>query len=121
MTIQRVTAIVPIDMVEPLEKNLRECGVPGITVEHVQGYGDHPNFFRRDLMQENARILLYLDATCVDRVIDAIVTCAHKIGATAGILSVETIDRLVSLVDGSDIPEGSLSPGIANKDPASRT
>ena len=111
MTIKRITAIVQIDMVEPLEKNLRECGVPGITVEHVQGYGEHPNFFRRDLMQEIARILLFLDAAFVDNVIEAIVKCAQEIGATAGILAVESIDRLVSLTDGADIPESSLSPG----------
>jgi len=112
MTIQRITAIVPIDMVEPLEKSLRACGVPGVTVEHVQGYGEHPNFFRRDLMQENARIFLYLDAEFVDNVVDAIVRCARKIGATAGILSVESIHRLVSLKDGADISEDALSPGF---------
>ncbi|NOX68128.1 MAG: P-II family nitrogen regulator [Gammaproteobacteria bacterium] len=116
MTIQRITAIVPIDMIEPLEKSLRACGVPGITVEHVQGYGEHPNFFRRDLMQENARIFVYLNAECVDLVVDAIVRCAHKIGATAGIVAVESIDRLVSLRDGAEISDTALSPGFKEAD-----
>jgi len=103
MTIQRLTAIVPIDMVEPLEKNLRACGVPGVTVEHVKGYGEHPNFFRRDLMQDNARLLVFLDAAKVDSVVNEILKCAREIDATAGILTVETIERAVRLTDGADI------------------
>lgn len=103
MSIQRITAIVPLDMVEPLEKILRACGVPGVTIEHVQGYGEHPNYFRRDLMQENARLLVFLDEAKVDGVIDEIVKCAREIEATAGILTVETIDRVVRLTDGADL------------------
>ena len=61
MSIKRITAIVPIQILDSLEKRLRECSVPGVTVEHVKGYGQHPNYFRRDLMQDNARIVLYID------------------------------------------------------------
>lgn len=108
MTIKRITAIVPINVLEKLEKNLRNCGVPGVTVEHVQGYGEHPNFFRRDLMQDNARVVLYVDEEITDNVVDAIAACSHECGAMAGILAVEAIDRLVSLSDGNDIVPGSM-------------
>ena len=103
MSMKRISAIVPIDLLIPLEKHLRQCGVHGITVEHVQGYGEHPNFFRRDLMQENARILLYADEAEVDGLVAAIVSCAHECGAMAGILAVASIDRLVNLTNGDDI------------------
>lgn len=103
MTMQRITAIVPIQVLDQLERHLRACGVPGVTVERVQGYGEHPNFFRRDLMQDNARILLYAEAAQVGGIVDAIVNCTNECGITAGILAVQTIDRLVNLVDGSDI------------------
>ncbi len=103
MPIKRITAIVPIAVVERLESNLRACGVPGVTVEHVKGYGEHPNYFRRNLMQDNARVVLYVDSQDVQRVIDAIVGCAQECGAQAGILAVESIDRLVSLTDGAEI------------------
>ena len=103
MSMKRISAIVPIDLLIPLEKHLRHCGVHGITVEHVQGYGEHPNFFRRDLMQENARILLYADEADVDDLVAAIVSCARECGAMAGILAVAGIDRLVNLTNGDDI------------------
>lgn len=76
MNIKRITAIVPLDILKTLEKSLRECGVPGVTVEHVKGYGEHPNFFRRDLMKENARIILYTEADRDDDIVAAIVDCA---------------------------------------------
>jgi len=37
MVIKRITAIVPVQMLKPLEHHLRDCGVPGVTVEHVKG------------------------------------------------------------------------------------
>ena len=108
MSINRITAIVPIDILNALEKHLRECGVPGVTVEHVQGYGEHPNYFRRDLMQENARVVLYANHTEVDAIVATIASCAQECGAAAGILTVEGIDRLVHFGNGADVAEKSL-------------
>lgn len=108
MTIKRITAIVPVDMLETLEQDLRRCGVPGVTVEPVQGYGKHPNYFRRDLMQNNARVILYAAEERVDAIVAALTAGARTAGADAGILSVESIDRLVSLADGRDVDPSSL-------------
>ena len=55
MSVKRITAIVPLDMLQALASSLRECGVPGVTVERVQGYRQQANYFRHDLMNENAR------------------------------------------------------------------
>ena len=103
MTIKRITAIVPVQMLKPLEKHLRTCGVPGVTVEHVKGYGEHPNYFRRDLMQANARVVLYAEDNDVETIVAAVTRCATEAGTQAGILAVETIDRLVHLPSGDDV------------------
>ncbi len=103
MSIKRITAIVPLEIVTPLEAHLRECGVPGVTVEQVKGYGKHPNYFRRDLMKNNVRVVLYTEDDQVDRIVDAITACARECGARAGILAVESIERLVALSSGSDV------------------
>jgi len=102
MKIKRVTAIVPINCLSMLEKDLRTCGVPGVTVEHVQGYGEHPNYFRRDLMQENARVLLHCGDEKVDEIVGAIRHCADCCGYT-GVLAVEAIERLVKLPGGENV------------------
>lgn len=103
MTIKRITTIVPVQLLKPLEKHLRSCGVPGVTVEHVNGYGEHPNYFRRDLMQSNARVVLYTNDDDVDDIVEAITKCATDAGTQAGILAVETIERLVHLPSGNDV------------------
>jgi len=103
MTIKRITAIVPVQMLKPIEKHLRTCGVPGVTVEHVKGYGEHPNYFRRDLMQANARVVLYAEDNDVETIVAAVTRCATEAGTQAGILAVETIDRLVHLPSGEDV------------------
>lgn len=108
MSIKRVTAIVPIDILKSLEKHLRDCGVPGVTVERVQGYGEHPNFFRRDLMKDNARVVLYAEQDRVEGIVSAIAHCTHECGAMSGILAEESTDRLVNLVDGADVLASSL-------------
>lgn len=108
MNIKRITAVVPIDILEALDKSLRARGVPGVTVEHVQGYGEHPNFFRRDLMKDNARVIVYTEENRVDEIVDAIAHCAHQYSCT-GILAVESIDRLVRLPGGVDVIAGALS------------
>lgn len=108
MSIKRITAIVPTDILKTLEKHLRECGAPGVTVERVQGYGKHPNFFRRDLMHDNVRVVLYAQDEKVDEIVAAIAGCAQECGAQSGILAVERIDRLVNLTNGTEIAAASL-------------
>ena len=97
MNIKRITAIVPLDVLSPLENYLRDCAVPGVTVEVVTGYGEHPNYFRRDLMRENARVILYVEAERVDTIITAIQECTQESQSKAGILAVDAVERLVNL------------------------
>ena len=80
MNIKRITAIVPLDSLQSMEKYMRECGVPGVTVETVQGYGEHPNYFRKDLMKKNAKLTLYTVEEKVDGIIEAMSACAHEHG-----------------------------------------
>lgn len=108
MSIKRITAIVPLELLDTLEQNLRRCGVPGVTVEHVRGYGEHPNFFRRDLMRHNVRVVLYASEARVDDIIGALADSAQGSGAAAGIVSVETVERLVGLPEGRDVDPAAL-------------
>jgi nitrogen regulatory protein PII len=100
MNIKRITAIMPIDSLQSVEKYMRECGVPGVTVETVQGHGEHPDYFRKDLMKNNAKLTLYTVEEKVDEIIEALSACARELGLEHGIIAVDSVDRLVRLVDG---------------------
>ena len=108
MNIKRITAIVPITCLTTLERNLRACGVPGVTVERVQGYGEHPNYFRRDLMQDNARLILFTEEERVDEIVKAICECAYECGYK-GLLAVEHIERLLKLPNGEGVNSNDLT------------
>ena len=108
MNIKRITAIVPITCLTTLERNLRSCGVPGVTVERVQGYGEHPNYFRRDLMQDNARLILFTQEERVDEIVKAICECAYECGYS-GLLAVEHIERLLKLPNGEGVNSNDLT------------
>ena len=108
MNIKRITAIVPIDCLQNLEKILRDCGVPGVTVETVRGYGEHPNYFRKDLMKNNAKLILYTVDEKVDEIIDAMAACARESGVEHGIVAVDSVDRLVHLGDSNHGSPASL-------------
>lgn len=97
MSTKRITAIVPTDLLRTLEEHLRHCGVPGVTVEHVRGYGKHPNYFRHDLMRDNVRVVLYADTDKVEEYVAAIQACANECDTHCGVLTVESIDRLIRL------------------------
>jgi nitrogen regulatory protein P-II 1 len=103
MNIKRITAIVPIETLQELEKHMRDCGVPGVTVEAVRGYGEHPNYYRKDLMKDNAKLVLYTVDNKVDEIIDAMSACARECGCEHGIVSVDSVDRLVHLADGTNV------------------
>ncbi|MGE0625759.1 MAG: P-II family nitrogen regulator [Pseudomonadales bacterium] len=108
MSIKRITAIMPVQMLDPLEEDLRRCGVPGVTVEHVRGYGVHPNFFRRDLMRQNVRLVLYSAEDRVETILEALTSCAKRHGVQSGIVAVESIERLVMLGQGADVDPAEL-------------
>ena len=103
MSMKRITMIVPIDCVEKLEACLRGTGVHGITVTEVQGYGEHANFFHRDLTVSNIRVDIYAGADKADQVIDTIINFKSDDYTPSGILAVESVERLVSLHTGEDI------------------
>jgi nitrogen regulatory protein P-II 1 len=106
MNTKRITAIVPIDCLQNLEKYLRNCGVPGVTVETVRGYGEHPNYFRKDLMQNNAKLILYTVDEKVEEIIAAMTACAKEYGVETGIIAVDSVDRLVRLGEGTQVTPG---------------
>ena len=79
MDIKRITAIVRSDILDSLEGHLRASGAHGTTVEHVRGYAEHPNYFRRDLMRDNARVVVYAPEAKVDHIVAPVVRCAREV------------------------------------------
>jgi len=103
MGMKRITAIVPEELTDNFERSLRRCGVPGMTIDRVRGFGEHANYFSSDLLQSNVRVVIYVSAERAVAVIDAIRTCALEEHAPSGILTVEAVEQLIRLDTGEAV------------------
>ncbi len=105
MSMKRITIIVPVECMDKLEACLRGAGVHGLTVTEVQGFGEHANFFQRDLLVRNIRVDIFAGAKKAETIIETVIGFQSDDYAPAGILVVDTVDRLVSLYSGEDITD----------------
>lgn len=103
MNIKRITIIIPIAQLADFEKCLRAAGVHGMTVDTVQGFGEHVNYFRSDLLRENVQIQVFVGVDRCEEITGAIKRFAKDSHTSAGILAIESIDRLIDLNSGQDI------------------
>ena len=103
MEIKRITAIVPEELIGVCERCLRKCGVPGMTIEKVRGFGEHANYFSSDLLMSNIQVIVYVSEQKAPAVVDALKAFALEKHTPAGILAVESIERLVNLNTGEDV------------------
>lgn len=103
MNIKRITIIIPADYLKNFEQCLQSAGVPGMTIDNVKGFGEHANYFKRDLLLSNARIEVYLDENRSGEICEILRNFASESGVTAGILAIESVDRLINLNTGQDV------------------
>lgn len=108
MTIKRVTAIVPEELIDNFERCLRRCGVPGMTIDKVRGFGEHANYFSGDLLKSNIRVVVFVSEQRAAEVVEALKTFALEEHTPSGILAVESVERMVNLNSGADIEEEQL-------------
>jgi len=108
MNIKRITIIVPTDNLDGFERCLRAAGVPGMTIDNVKGFGEHVNYFSGDLLRTNVRIEVYLGEDRCKDVSETIRRFASETHTSAGILVIDSIDRLIDLNTGKDVLAANL-------------
>jgi nitrogen regulatory protein PII len=108
MHIKRITTIVPADYLERMEQCLCDLGVPGMTIDNVRGFGEHANLFSNDLLRRNVRIEVYIGVERCDELCGEIRRFTSAAHPSAGILVVESVERIVDLNSGKDILPASL-------------
>lgn len=101
--VKRITIIVPLECFEKLETCLRGTGVHGLTVTEVRGFGEHVNFFQRDLLVRNIRVDIYAGAEKSESIIDAVINFRSDEYTHTGVLAVESVERLVNLRTAEEI------------------
>lgn len=99
MELKKVTAIIRSDQLEDLEDRLKGSGIPGVTVEHVKGYGECANFYARDWMSRYARLEIVTDDRQARNIVNAIAEVVHTGTPGDGIVYVVPVEQLQRIRD----------------------
>jgi nitrogen regulatory protein PII len=99
MELKKITAIIRGDQLEDVEKRLQRPGTPGISVDHVKGYGEYANFFATDWMSRYARIEIVAEARQVRRIVDAITEVVHTGTGSDGVVYVVPVEQIYRIGD----------------------
>lgn len=105
MRFERLTAIVRRSRLEAIEDRLVECGVGGVTVTPVQGFGEHTDFFSPDPKVDHVQLQIYTAADRTDQYAEAIREVAHTGRPGDGLVVIEPVDRVVRIRTG-DVTRG---------------
>lgn len=112
MEYKRVIVIIPVEVLAAVNERLRQLHVGGVTVSQVKGYGEYKNLFSRDWMNEHTKIEIFIEASRVDELIDALLDLSRDAPPGAGIAAVLPVERFVHLRTGAD-----TRPGEPTRDP----
>lgn len=99
MELKKITAIIRSDQLEDVKKRLKGSSVPGITVDHVKGYGEYANYIALDWMSRYARIEIVADKRQAPRIVDAITEVVHTGTAGDGFVYVVPVEQVYRLRD----------------------
>jgi len=105
MEFRKITAIIRLDRAEQVEHKLKTIGVPGMSCTHVKGYGEYADFYSSDWKVEHARVELFVKATQVKEIVDAILEEAGTGTAGDGIIAVLPVEHLYHIRSGDDATE----------------
>jgi len=79
MSFKKITAIVRTNLLESVEKALKEIGVPGVSVSQIKGYGEYSDFYAKDWMVTSSRVEVFIDTECAEGDGIVVITPVEKI------------------------------------------
>lgn len=109
MNFKYVVAIVPLESVASVEKELRSIHVGGITLTRVKGFGEYKNFFSEDWLSEHTKVEVFVEESKLDGVVNALLETAFHDVPGAGIVAVMSTEKFLHLRTGTEILPGAPS------------
>lgn len=108
MNFVKITAIIRPEMLNEVEKKLRELSVSGISVSKVTGYGEYANLYARDISVGHTKIEIFTSDVKTEQVISAILEAAHTGLSGDGIVTVQLVEKIFRIRTGTEITSNDL-------------
>jgi len=103
--VAKITAVVRVDRMAPVEARLLELQVPGISITRVKGFGEYVDLFAPGWQTDHARLEIFLEHDRAQEVARAIMEIARTGGAGDGIVVVQEVEAIYRIRDGRRLPE----------------
>lgn len=94
MSFVKVVAIIRPDVLDKVEAALKEANVPGVSIMHVEGYGEYANYYRQDRMVQHIQIEVFISKKRATEVAELIMESAHTGTDGDGIVAVIPVDSV---------------------------
>jgi len=94
MSFVKVVAIIRPDVLDHVEAALKEANVPGVSITHVEGYGEYANFFRKDRMVQHIQVEVFISEKRATEIAESIMNSAHTGTDGDGIVAVIPVNSV---------------------------
>jgi len=98
-TMQKITAIIPLETQTMLVDALREHGVPGVSISQVKGYGEYVNTYSTDSLETMLKVEIYTLESAAIKIAELIVKLTQTGVAGDGIIAITPVDTFVRIRD----------------------
>lgn len=93
----KIHAYVRCHLREKVEQTLMTLGIEGFSFFRVKGMGEYADHFKRLSHVEHAEFEVFVPATDVDLVVEAVLQVAGTRGKGDGLIAVMPVDRVVRI------------------------
>jgi nitrogen regulatory protein P-II 1 len=94
MSFVKIVAIIRPDVLDKVEQALQEANVPGVSIVHVEGYGEYANFFRHDRLVQHIQVEVFISKKRATEIAELIMDSAHSGTDGDGIVAVIPVDSV---------------------------
>jgi nitrogen regulatory protein P-II 1 len=100
MKLKKVTAIVRNEVLETVKMELKDIGVPDVTIDFVSGYENPRQVFEMPELITHARIEVLTEEPGVERIIECITNSAYVDTYDDGVITVLPVDAIYKINTG---------------------
>ncbi len=94
MSFVKIVAIIRPEKLKEVEDALKELCVQGMSITHVEGYGEYANFYRHDRLVEHIQIQIFSGEKRATEIAETIMDAAYTGGDGDGIVAVIPVDSV---------------------------
>lgn len=94
MAYQHIVAVVRNDTIDQLLRDLKDYGVPGVSLTPVSGFGEYANPFSGRGLVTSTRVELFIGNEHVDNIVGVIMDACHTGLMGDGVVAVMPVNDL---------------------------